>query len=210
MERRAEQAGNKCRVSWGRLSAGFPPLFISKRHTNKQLLDNNSADPSRVAAARGDGAVIDRGPGVCGRVHHQEAGEEGKTAASWNFIRLPPFPATCPPSAFIGFGGARASPSSWRTETRLRSFPPIRPLTTHTFVAVKTCQTSVAFSRLRSLPVQPAAPRRRGYAVRGKWEKEACVCVSERRARTGQLRTCFEFHQRLLVSKCCVIPLAAT
>lgn len=55
--------------------------------------------------------------------------------------------------------------------------PPIRPLTTGTFDAVKTCQTSVAFSRLRSLPVQPAAPRRRGYAVRVKWEKEACVCV---------------------------------
>lgn len=83
---------------WGRLSAGFSSALHrqkKKTRTNKQLLDNNSADPSRVAAARGDGAVIHRGPSVCGRVNHQEESEEGKTAAPRNFIRLPPFPATC-------------------------------------------------------------------------------------------------------------------
>lgn len=130
----------------GRLSAGFPPLFISKTHTNKQLLDNNSADPSRVAAARGDGAVIDRGPGVCGRVNNQEESEEGKTAASWNFIPLPPFPATCP--------RLRSSVSAELAHLRPHGAPKLgyavspsghrRHARAHNVCCHQTCQTSVA------------------------------------------------------------------
>lgn len=133
LESRAEQPRNKCPPP-ERLSAGFPPLFISKTHTIKQLLDNHSAEPSRVAAARGDGAVIHRGPSVRGRVNHQEESEEGKTAAPWNFIRLPPFSATClrlrsPVSAELAHLrphgapklGYAVSPSGRQRQTRARN-----------------------------------------------------------------------------------------
>lgn len=59
-----------------------------------------------------------------------------------------------------------------------------RQIRAHNVCCRPTCQNFCGVSRLRSLPVQPAAPRRRGYAFLVKWEKGG-VCVSGRRARTA-------------------------
>lgn len=75
---------------------GIFPLLLLSKYIQIRLLD------TACGAARGDGAVIDRRPSVCGRIDNEEESEEGKTAVLYhrhNFFS----------AAFICIGGAVSS-----------------------------------------------------------------------------------------------------